>query len=182
MNLLIKNQKALTDSYKFKPKPKRETTLERKLREKKETQAEDELLAKQGQESETKAKEYVSYEVKEFDKARLKEKSNEYDWLTGQRRRKDEDYLVALGSILHHKLKTVDWPIGFTHRVVVEGRNILSEFYDNYGRRFTKGFKASGEVDYDYRGIKVLTEEAENTIEEIERGSLKKTRSGIILP
>jgi len=179
----MKNQKAIRDEYKFRKKPKRETLLEKEKREKRETAEEDYVLSQVGQRNEKKGRKLT---VEDWEKTEAAEKrlfANELDWLTSKRRFRDEEYLISLASILWHKLKDLDWPLGYHFKVLIEGKKILSEFRDNYYRRFVRGIKATGTPKYDYKAVQVLAASAQETVDDLQTNpEAKKSKGGIYLP
>lgn len=175
---------ALQKAYeKLKPKKKLGTSLDEKKKQKQKDQEEEEKLAILGQESERKAKKWIREEiVKKAESDRLTFGS-ELEWLRSKRKFRDEEYLIALASILWQRMKEVDFPLNYHWKVEIEGRKIRTEFIDRFGRKFAKGFKACGEPKFDHHAVGKVAIEAENTLDWIE-GSLegRKTETGIFLP
>jgi len=183
-NKTIDNQEYIANAYDSLKKKKKSLTRLESLKEEKKKDAEDsEILAVEGQESEKEGKKWVK---EGFDQSE-KEKKSIYDvereWLATKRTRKDEDYLIALGSILYHRLKTTDAPLGYTFEVTIDGKKIKAVLQDRFGRQFVRGFTATGEVKYDYKAVLVMEASAQETIDAYENNEEKRrTESGLYLP
>jgi hypothetical protein len=182
---MTKNQK-IVNSGSFSevvPVKKAETTIEKRKREKRELHEMFEKLEVTGQESEKEGIKHTQDEVKENRRKEHKMEMTEAEWLHSKRKYRDEDYLTALGSMLYHKLRQAELPLGYKTRVEIEGRKIAAYVVDRFGRSFGKGFEACGEVKYDHFAVNRLVIEAENTTDHLEGSDeARKTGNGIYLP
>jgi len=181
----IKSKKLLQETYdtKFKPKKRAETALEKKKRVKKELAQDDERLAEIGQESESKGIKFAKEDFKAQQILQKEEITNEVEWLTSRRRFRDEDYLIALASILWQRMRGISWPIGYRWEVDIDGRKIRATVKSPTKREYAKGFVACGEAKFDHNAAEKTAIEAENTLDHLEK-SLEghKTSSGILIP
>jgi len=181
----VKDQKRLKETYdkKFKPKPKAETALEKARRQKKELAQDDERLAEIGQESESKGIKFAKEDFKAQQVLEEREITNEMEWLASRRRFRDEDYLVALASILWQRMREISWPIGYHWAVDIDGRKVRATVKTPTKREYARGIMACGEAKYDHHAVEKIAVEAENTLDHLEESlEGRKTKGGILIP
>lgn len=180
----IKEQSFIKDKYtEISPKKKVGTTYDEKKKDKKEILENYERIEAMGQVNEKKGIKFTQEDLKQDQKKDYNIEATESDWLSGKRKYTDQEYLTSLGSVLYNKLEQIDLPLGYRFTVEIEGVRMKASLIDRFGREFVKGIKVSGEVKYDYHAIKVIAEEAENTVENLEGSDeARKTKNGIYLP
>lgn len=166
----------------FKKKEKVLSPTEKRKKDKEEVILQNEKLDITGGDNTRKAIEEIRKELRTDEQVEQERQDDEMEYLTQKRKYSDEGYILSLASVMYFYMGEADWPLFWRYNVRVSGRMIVLEFIDEYKRKFAKAMKVSGEVRQDYICGRRLVEEAENTIDFIQKHPQgKRTKAGIYL-
>ncbi len=140
-----------------------------------------EVLEATGQENEAEGSKWVMEVERAKEKDAEKNANREKEFLEASRKKK-EAYTSVLANVLRRIVSAIEWPATMSWNVTSNSVGVLIEVHDKTLKRYTRAFRVSGDLKYDFHAVHVLGIQAENLVDKLTGVTPLKTTSGIILP